>query len=379
MDWMVPINRLDAVQMQAIDDIVSNPHRDHLVKGFAGSGKTIVLTHVIERLASAPGRKRICFATYTHALKDLVESGLSSGARKRVEIKTFDSLRRVKNPYDILIADEVQDVTKRYFTAFEGSYLHLIGAADFDQRIYRSSVDPETVRELFSAADEHELQEIHRINENVFLVATDILDDAAVHELATVREDDELTYLFAATSKRNEYSTMYEEAVRVAAKAHPSAILFPSKRLIADFIEITAALRSWGTPPPLETVDVDSRADKYGEMNRFLSQANSPLQVFGSGSGEMAASDRRPMVYLMTYHSAKGLDFPYVFLPHLTEDTKLEAMGGASDLEERRKFFVAATRAKRRLYLSYHGQPHRFIGQISPVLLTPFTKQKRTY
>jgi superfamily I DNA/RNA helicase len=54
-------------------------------------------------------------------------------------------------------------------------------------------------------------------------------------------------------------------------------------------------------------------------------------------------------------------------------------MKGASDDQERRLFFVAATRARERLYLSYHEEPHRFIEDISDDLLEPFYKQKRAY
>ena len=85
------------------------------------------------------------------------------------------------------------------------------------------------------------------------------------------------------------------------------------------------------------------------------------------------------MVYLMTYHSAKGLDFANVFLPHLTEGISLEPMKGASDEQERRIFFVAATRARERLYLSFHAEPHRFIEDIPADLLEKFRKQKRAY
>jgi DNA helicase-2/ATP-dependent DNA helicase PcrA len=85
------------------------------------------------------------------------------------------------------------------------------------------------------------------------------------------------------------------------------------------------------------------------------------------------------MVYLMTYHSAKGLDFANVFLPHLTADVSLEAMKNASDNQERRLFFVATTRARERLYLSYHNESHRFIGDIPKNLLEAFIKQKRNY
>ncbi|MEZ5313648.1 MAG: 3'-5' exonuclease [Thermoanaerobaculia bacterium] len=60
-------------------------------------------------------------------------------------------------------------------------------------------------------------------------------------------------------------------------------------------------------------------------------------------------------VTLMTLHSAKGLEFPVIFLPGL-EDGLLphfNAQGRAEDLEEeRRLFYVGLTRAGSRLYLS---------------------------
>ena len=61
-------------------------------------------------------------------------------------------------------------------------------------------------------------------------------------------------------------------------------------------------------------------------------------------------------VTLMTVHAAKGLEFPYVFVVGLEENLFPSMMSGQSqeDLEEeRRLFYVAITRAEKRLFLSF--------------------------
>ena len=81
---------------------------------------------------------------------------------------------------------------------------------------------------------------------------------------------------------------------------------------------------------------------------------------------------------MMTVHSAKGLEFDNVFVSGLEEDLfpSMSSMGSAKQLEEeRRLFYVAITRAGKRLFLSYatnrfrNGQtaemkPSRFIAEI---------------
>jgi DNA helicase-2/ATP-dependent DNA helicase PcrA len=112
-------------------------------------------------------------------------------------------------------------------------------------------------------------------------------------------------------------------------------------------------------------------------------------------AGEHQAGDGQEALQLMTIHSAKGLEFEAVFVggleeglfPH--EQSLLEKSGLE---EERRLMYVALTRARRRLYLSFaqtrmlHGQtrynlPSRFVDEIPQGLLrwlTPrFAEKKR--
>ena len=383
MKWMVLINDLDAVQARAIENIIDNQDENHWVKGFAGSGKTIVLTHVLERLASARPPVKVCFATFTHALKDLVESGLSDNAKRKIDISTFNGLGKLRNDYDLVVADEMQDIPSRVLPTLAKKSDVLVIAADLDQSIYRSACSVSELNAAVKPAKEHQLREIHRINENVFEIATSVYSDAKVVSQTTVRQDDEQARLYEGSSMRDEFLTMFEEAVRVSAKESPSAILLPSKVLLDKFIATIATANSYvGTPPSVkdgERPEIGEQADPFKEINAYLKKCKSPLQVFGGGSGSLYDSDTKKMVYLMTYHSAKGLDFANVFLPHLTDGVSLEPMKGASDKQERRLFFVASTRARERLYLSYHDEPHRFIEEIPDYLLETFKKQKRTY
>jgi DNA helicase-2/ATP-dependent DNA helicase PcrA len=100
-------------------------------------------------------------------------------------------------------------------------------------------------------------------------------------------------------------------------------------------------------------------------------------------SGETQAAEWEDCVQLMTLHSAKGLEFPLVFLVGL-EEGLFPSERSAFDLEklpeERRLCYVGVTRAMRELYLSHaesrriygkteNRMPSRFLDEIPPELL----------
>jgi DNA helicase-2/ATP-dependent DNA helicase PcrA len=76
--------------------------------------------------------------------------------------------------------------------------------------------------------------------------------------------------------------------------------------------------------------------------------------------------ENQDVVKLMTIHAAKGLEFPVVFVGGLEETLFPNAMSinTREELEEeRRLFYVAITRAKTNLYLSFSNARYRF-GQL---------------
>lgn len=100
-------------------------------------------------------------------------------------------------------------------------------------------------------------------------------------------------------------------------------------------------------------------------------------------------------VVLMTIHSAKGLEFPTVFLPGMEEGLfpGFRAISDESEIEEERRLaYVAITRAKKKLYISYvherllngstnYNNPSRFVGEIPEELceMKGFAPRKPSY
>lgn len=130
---------------------------------------------------------------------------------------------------------------------------------------------------------------------------------------------------------------------------------------IENLEELVSAARSFEQDP----------ADDMSKLDAFLSHA-----ALEAGEGQADAWE--DCVQLMTMHSAKGLEFPLVFLCGM-EDGLFPHQRSVADPngleEERRLCYVGITRAKQSLYICYaeqrrlHGmdsysQPSRFIAEI---------------
>ena len=138
-----------------------------------------------------------------------------------------------------------------------------------------------------------------------------------------------------------------------------------------------------------------ARAENLGELvsaarafeNNSEEEELSPLQAFlGHASleaGDTQAAEHEDSVQLMTLHSAKGLEFPKVFLVGMEEGLfphkmSLEEPGRLE--EERRLAYVGITRAMQHLVLSYaetrrlygsetYNKVSRFVREIPPALI----------
>jgi DNA helicase-2/ATP-dependent DNA helicase PcrA len=130
---------------------------------------------------------------------------------------------------------------------------------------------------------------------------------------------------------------------------------------LENIMELVSAAKSFEPDP----------AEEMSPLDEFLSHA-----ALEAGEGQAAAWE--DCVQLMTMHSAKGLEFPLVFLCGL-EDGLFPHQRSIADPngleEERRLCYVGITRAMQTLYVTYaeqrrlHGmdsfsQPSRFISEL---------------
>ena len=133
------------------------------------------------------------------------------------------------------------------------------------------------------------------------------------------------------------------------------------KDAVALPVDEHAGSLSLGSPPAVAGVDLTPDA----ETGEIMSPLAAFLTHASLEAGDNQAQAGQDAIQLMTVHAAKGLEFDAVFITGL-EEGLFPHENSASDLdgleEERRLMYVAVTRARQRLYLSFsqtrmlHGQ-----------------------
>jgi len=138
-------------------------------------------------------------------------------------------------------------------------------------------------------------------------------------------------------------------------------------------------------------MELVSLATKYDDLEYGMEQLLEDAALASDQDSLMQTEnkEKKEGVRLMTVHASKGLEFKYVFITGLEQDlfphTKMDSKTKESKEEERRLFYVAVTRARHKLYLTYaslrtiYGMkqvntPSEFIYDI-PVHLTSFEQK----
>jgi DNA helicase-2/ATP-dependent DNA helicase PcrA len=155
----------------------------------------------------------------------------------------------------------------------------------------------------------------------------------------------------------------------------------------ADFVQLVAERSGYLAELVAEhTHESDGRIENIAELGSVAGQFDDVvafLETVALVADSDEIQDDGTRVSLMTLHTAKGLEFPAVFVVGLEDGIfpHFRSIGEPLELEEeRRLFYVGITRARRHLALSHawtrmlwgrtqHNIPSRFLGEIPDELI----------
>ena len=146
--------------------------------------------------------------------------------------------------------------------------------------------------------------------------------------------------------------------------------------LIDFFLEVTNYLNQLKK----EYLNYEERFENIQELIHFassfddLSDFLERVSLFQSADSVKYNNDngKKSIISLMTVHLAKGLEFDAVFIAGCNEGLMPHQMSYYRDEEieeERRLMYVAMTRAKEELFISFYNMPSRFLYELPPELI----------
>jgi DNA helicase-2/ATP-dependent DNA helicase PcrA len=166
-----------------------------------------------------------------------------------------------------------------------------------------------------------------------------------IHNFIEFEKKESLPDFFEKVFDMSGYRTMLEEAGKEEADR-----LDNIKELISQAITYTEAKREeLMASGELEEIEAQGYGNKISSLTGFLEE----VALISDIDNYDESADA---VTLMTIHSAKGLEFPVVFLPGMEENlfpSRLSADKPEELEEERRLAYVAVTRAKERVFITY--------------------------
>ena len=201
----------------------------------------------------------------------------------------------------------------------------------------------------------------------------------ASHVISTIQESDH-QFAFAAFKQKKFYDDLHEMGLMLSRASQPTYSLTQKIEIIRDYYAPLLKAREEDYLHRMQDIEVlIDLSKKYKNLDRFLSDfaldppskriadQTTPLIDEGEEEGKVTVS---------TVHSAKGLEWYAVFIPHALDGmfpsnraTNIEEME-----EERRLFYVACSRAKEELYITiprsiysydaFFHLPSRFLVEI---------------
>lgn len=211
--------------------------------------------------------------------------------------------------------------------------------------------------------------------------AAKIADALGISLYEVISHADEYPALSRATAKLNQFTMMIDELHSSRETLSPTE-LYETLLNKIGYIEFLALDKDTYVDRLANINELESNIQRYVEENPESPTLDAFLEDVALMSDIDNYNNDSDAVVLMTLHSAKGLEFPVVYIPGMENGIfpGMQSMMNNADMEEERRLaYVGITRAKQTLVLSnaktrmLHGQtsynpPSCFLSEIPPEL-----------
>ena len=346
-DWMIIESELDEDQIKVLN---ATNDKSCIVSGCAGSGKSVLALIKAQRIQQEKGND-YQIIVFTKALCNYMNAG-----RKELGLKNqFDYHWQWKNrkdcpSSDYIIVDEIQDFEKEEIQEFiNATNKHFFFFGDTAQSIYEGLKDTlpvEDINRIFGTrAKTFELYRNYRLPKPVAKVVQYVGINLDGFDIDTYKSKETAMPRFI---RYNDLDSQIDAIANIINNGRVSdvGILLPHNEDVKRISDI------------LNQKHVNHEL-KYEDKDNWHNSENS-----------LDFTTENPKV--MTYHSAKGLQFGTVFLPEVEqlsvnnlkmywknpgvflEEDKL-SKDEKRKVSELKAFYVAMTRTYRNLYVMYSG------------------------
>ena len=363
------------LQQEQVARSLGDGHR--VIHGAAGSGKTMILVFRAQQLAAAARfGQPILVLCYNHALAGRIDAQLRSrGVDERVQVRTFHAwCEELVRSYQLSVPADprandywqqlAQTLTRAVATGFVpgGQYTALLvdEAHDFEDAWLQAAarmVDPATRSLLVLYDDVQSIYQKRRKRFNFASVGIEAVGRTSILRLNYRNTAEVLALaLHCAHSLLGEPSVTADELQPVqpstAGRRGPLPLLVEAGNE-AEEAELVAERIARAHADGRALADIAILARTRTLMPVFeRALARRRLACLSMATGRIRRDDwAAQSVKLLTLHSAKGLEFPVVFIAGLQA---LPFRGEPLD-EEVRLLYVGMTRATHELVLSAHG------------------------
>lgn len=330
-DWMIIESELDEDQIKVL---MATNDKSCVVSGCAGSGKSVLALIKAQRIQKEKG-DNYQIIVYTKALCNYMNAGREALGLHNGFHYHWDWQQRKKCPSsDYIIVDEIQDFTHEEVQEFiNATKKNFFFFGDTAQSIYdglKDTIPVQAINRMFPCEKEPKNFPLYR-NYRLPLPVARIAQYVGLD----LEAFDEKTYKSKETKipkfiQYDSFEKQINAIIRIIKRGISSdiGILLPHNK---DVRNVSALLNSCGIDHEVKFKDFKDEENWQNGINNLNFSTSNPK--------------------IMTYHSAKGLQFETVFLPGISP------LSDEPDrkISEQKSLYVAMTRTYRYLYIMYSG------------------------